>query len=580
MGNMGTNDNKQTKNLKLADAKLCEKAVFTLLRSEQLNSVLSMVSDGLWEWDVANGFFFINLRFSEILGYKYGEMPENKNTWTHLIHFEDYPIFSSYFEQEILNEDQKEVQIEFRIKCQTGIWKWVRLKGRVLEKNNYTGIHKMGGILIDLSYQKIIEDTLRENERRLMQQNEELLTVNEDLAEANIQMQEINRQLILAKEKAIESDKLKSAFLANMSHEIRTPLNGIVGFANMLKEPSLSRDAIDQYIQIINTSSFQLLAIIEDIIDISKIEAGEIKINTVRLHLNNLLDELYSVHELSINTSAVKLTLQTQFTSADDEILADGVRLRQVLTNLITNAIKFTTEGEIKFGYTVDKDFLVFYVSDSGIGIAKENQQLIFERFRQINNQEKGKNAGTGLGLSICKALVELMGGKIWIESELQKGTTFYFTLPLTRVSTNKVEMKEELPLSENIDWTGKTILIAEDEELNFIYLNELLNSYNCQIIWAENGNETVKKCEENSKIDLILMDLKMPILNGYEAARQIRKTHPNLPIIAQTAYAMTDDRQKALEAGCNNYITKPIDKTTLLEMINFFFSKELIPKA
>jgi PAS domain S-box-containing protein len=558
-------------------ARLCEKKVWGNLKTAQIASVFELITDGLWEWDIENNLFNFNSQFSEILGYRTGEITEQGNSWIHFIHPQNFAEVTEYFNK-LLTQTCSDVQIEFRSKCKNDTWKWLQLRGKVVDTDAKGLPLRMVGIQTDLSYQKMVEDTLKENERRLMQQNEELLTFNEELAEANCQMQEINRQLIVAKEKAVESDKLKSAFLANMSHEIRTPMNGIVGFANMLNDPCLTRDAITQYVQIINSSSYQLLAVIDDIIDFSKIEAGQVNIAPAKLQLNTVLNELYSIFKVNIKAE-IELKLHMALPNGLDEIFVDGVRLRQVLNNLIGNAIKFTPFGTIEIGYEVKTDTIEFFVSDTGIGIAPEFRDKVFDRFFQVNSQENGKNSGTGLGLAISKAIIELMNGRIWVESSTGNGSVFKFEIPMVVAPENSKPIEYPSTFGQDYDWAGKTILIAEDEEINYIFLFELLSIHNCEVIWANNGEMALKICTENANVDLVLMDLKMPIMNGYEATRQIRKFRPNLPIIAQTAYALTEDRLKAMDAGCNNYVSKPIDKSSLLEMINFFFAtKDSLP--
>lgn len=551
-------------------SRLCEKQVWGTLNANQLESVFEFLTDGFWEWDVIRNLFNFNRRFGEILGYDPGELPENPIVWEKILHSDDAVEVGGVFNT-LVDSGAEDIMVEVRLRSKNGNWKWLQLRGKVVERNHKGQAIRIIGTQTDVTYQKIIEDTLKENERRLMQQNEELITFNEELAEANTQMMEINRQLLAAKEKAIESDKLKSAFLANMSHEIRTPMNGIIGFANMLNEPDLPRESIHQFVEIINSSSYQLLAIIDDIIDFSKMEAGQVVILPTVVNLSKLLNEVHSVFNL-LKYEGVFLNLKLP--EFNDDIWIDGVRLRQILNNLLSNAVKFTVTGEINFGYTIVEDQLRFFVSDTGIGIRSEYHDKIFDRFFQVNTVENGKNSGTGLGLSISKAIVELMGGRIWLTSDGVNGSAFYFSVPLALVNEDVVDKTSANILKPFYDWSKKTILVAEDEELNYLLLEEILGELKCKIIWVNNGAEAVKACSENTEIDLVLMDLKMPILNGYEATMRIKKIRPLLPIVAQTAYALIEDRAKALEAGCNNYISKPINKTSMVEMVNFFFKK------
>ncbi len=407
-----------------------------------------------------------------------------------------------------------------------------------------------------------------EREHQLKFQNEELITLNDDLAESYRQIQIINEQMVLAKEQAEESDCLKSAFLANMSHEIRTPLNGIVGFAHMLTEKNLDSDSLNQYVSIINNCSYQLLTIIDDIIDISKIEAGQLKISNTLVNINTLLFELQSFYASNTDKANIEILIRPGMADENCNVLADPVRLRQVLNNLINNAIKFTPHGTIMFGYEVKRTSLEFFVSDTGIGIASEHLKVIFERFRQVENNETRNFGGTGLGLAISKALVNLMGGAIWVESNTNTGSTFYFRIPLNIMDDTRHRKPSKTRKHELLNLNGKTILIAEDEEFNYRFLEELLKKSGATILWAKDGIEAIEMCKQKQEIDLVLMDIKMPHMNGLEATKVIKQFNKNIQIIAQTAYAMANDREKAKDAGCDNYISKPIDKSELFTMI------------
>ena len=281
----------------------------------------------------------------------------------------------------------------------------------------------------DISFRKQIEQQLLEREYILTQQNEELRTLNDELAESNYQVVKINEQLRKANQKAIESDKLKSAFLANMSHEIRTPMNGIIGFASLLTTDN-DQESIHQYVSIINNCSHQLLTIIDDIIDISKIEAGQITLNPRKVHLNNLLNEVFIYYQTKINKSVI-LNIKNELPDDKCNIIVDSDRLRQIINNLMNNAIKFTHQGSICMGYNVNQNHIKFYVTDTGIGISPKDKKLIFKRFRQAEPAKTAIYGGTGLGLSISKALISLMGGEIRVKSQIDKGATFHFTLPL-----------------------------------------------------------------------------------------------------------------------------------------------------
>lgn len=380
-------------------------------------------------------------------------------------------------------------------------------------------------------------------------------------------LQKQNIELKLAKETAIESDNLKTAFLANLSHEIRTPMNGIMGFAELLRLPKITDQKRDKFIEVINTSCKQLLAIITDIIDISKIETNQVILAKSNFNLNNLLTNIHSNFIIRVQKEN-KIELKTCMGFPNDSccLETDPIKLQQVISNLVENAIKFTENGTVEFGYSVSSNNIVFYVKDTGIGIGKANYEIIFDRFRQVDMTQTRLKGGTGLGLSICKAYAKLLGGDIWLESEVGKGTTFYFSIPNTFV--NVKEQDEEIKIIDSIDLTGKKILVAEDDETNFLYIKMALEGTNAEIVHANDGVETVDYMKNHSDIDLILLDIKMPNKNGIDAAIDIRKTNKTIPIIAQTAYAFNEEKQMVLNTGVNAYLAKPIAKSDLLSVI------------
>ncbi|MEX2428747.1 MAG: PAS domain S-box protein, partial [Bacteroidales bacterium] len=388
------------------------------------------------------------------------------------------------------------------------------------------------------------------------------VAIKEDITERKKMIEE----LVTAKEKAEESDRLKTAFLNNISHEIRTPMNAIVGFSGILNDPGLLPEKRKQFTDMIIQSSDQLLAIIDDIISIASIEAGqkEIQQNEININLRCKLLKEQFFHKA--NDKNVTLSLKTML--ADDEafIITDATKLTQILNNLIGNALKFTPQGYVNFGYGVKDNQLEFYIEDSGIGIPLDMQELIFYRFRQVETTSKRNFGGSGLGLSISKAYVELLGGNIWLTSELGKGSTFYFTIPYKKANQEK---SPDIPSNMDLRFWIKTLLIAEDEDSNFMLLEELLSEKGIDIMRAANGVEAVELCKSSPNIDLVLMDLKMPVMDGYEATTRIKEFRPDLCIIAQTAYSTEVDRNKALAGGCSDFISKPINKELLLSTIN-----------
>jgi len=388
-------------------------------------------------------------------------------------------------------------------------------------------------------------------------------------------LMKIENDLKEARDRAKESDRLKTSFLANMSHEIRTPMNGILGFANLLRDPGLSEEKRDLYLKHIDHSSQQLLNIIDDIIDISKIESEQLKISNKPVRINGILDEIYSSFFHRIRGDApgqkkVAFNLKKGNNSHDFTIVTDDFRLSQVFNNLIGNAIKFTNEGQINFGYNLKENrYIEFFVSDTGIGIPNNKIRLIFDRFGQVNQTDSLQPTGTGLGLPISKSLVNLMGGEMWVESELGEGCTFYFTLPL--VVEDAVEDTRVLISNKTYNWSSKKILVAEDEELNWFFVKEMLRQTGAIVHRARNGHEVVELTRDMSP-DAILMDIKMPEMNGIEAARLIRAFNEEVPIIAQTAFVMAEEKEESLLAGCNHFVTKPLDRTTIMELIDSYF--------
>lgn len=373
-------------------------------------------------------------------------------------------------------------------------------------------------------------------------------------------------ELIEAKERAEESDRLKTAFLHNISHEIRTPLNSIVGFSSLLNEDERLNPDLRYFTDIMLKSSDLLLAIVNDIIDISSIEAGIIKTTLTDLHVNSLLSDLQGQFSKKAGEKGLNLSVSSMLPEGQDHIITDSSKLRQILINLINNAIKFTEKGDVSFGCRRINNYIQFSVRDSGIGVPDHLKEKIFERFFQAETPSSIFNDGTGLGLAISKSFVEHLGGAIWLESETGKGSEFRFTLPLKQVKQEMVNKEGSSPIELK---KQNRLLIAEDDEANFKLLAHLLEDRKLQIEWAENGFEAIEICDRNHGADLIIMDIKMPVMDGYTAARQIRDKYPGLPIVALTAFAFPSDNLKALESGFSDYLIKPFRKEKLFEIIN-----------
>lgn len=386
-------------------------------------------------------------------------------------------------------------------------------------------------------------------------------------------------ELIQAKEKAEESDRLKSAFLANMSHEIRTPMNGILGFASLLKEPELSGEQQQEYIQIIEKSGARMLSIINDIISISKIESGIQDIRLSETNINSQLQFIYDSFKLDADRKGLSLSFSCGLPDKLALIKTDYEKFYGILTNLIRNAIKYTDEGSVAFGYKQAGEFFEFYIKDSGIGIPKDRQEVIFERFIQADISNKMAKHGAGLGLSIAKAYTEMLGGQIWVESEDGIGSSFYFTLPRDYELRNKIQNKPEYPAKpvtepSHSSISGLKVLLAEDDEVSEMLMTISLEKICRDLLKAGNGQEAIEICRNHPDIDVILMDIQMPGISGYDATREIRKFNKDVIIIAQTAFAVAGDKEKALAAGCNSHLPKPIRQDELLRLLEEYFGK------
>lgn len=410
-----------------------------------------------------------------------------------------------------------------------------------------------------------------------------LVGISYDITE----MKRTEDALIKAKEKAEESDRLKSAFLANMGHEIRTPMNGIMGFSELLKNPTLTGEEQQVYVNIIEKSGTRMLNIINDLVDISKIESGLMSVNYAPCNINAQLEYIYSFFKPEAEGKGLIFSYVADLTENEAAIETDKEKINAILINLIKNAIKFTTSGSIEFGYILTRsvnednsDELEFYVKDTGVGVEVEQREIIFQRFRQGSESLNRDYEGAGLGLSISKSYVEMLGGKIWVEHNFDKdsrvnGSIFYFTLPYYPDKTEKQSVNIILEDKVvNNDSKTYNILIVEDDLASEILFSKIVRSLSKKIFKARTGKEAVETCKNTQEIDLILMDVKMPDMDGYEAARQIRLFDKNVIIIAQTAFAQSGEMEKALNAGCNDFITKPINKENLLFLIRKHLSR------
>ncbi len=482
---------------------------------------------------------FVNPKWSEISGLSMNEALGDG--WIKAVHPDDIEEIKN--EWKLATIENRTSETQYRFLLSDGSTKWV-LGRAVPEINENNQIIGYVGTITDITNLKLFE-----------------------------------KEQILLKEKAEESDRLKSAFLANMSHEIRTPMNGILGFAGLLKEAELSGEQQKKYIQIIEKSGARMLNIINDIVSISKIESGTLDINLTEVNINNQLQFIYDSLKLDADNKKLNLTYTCALTGKEAIIKTDNEKLYGILSNLVKNAIKYTDKGTIEFGYSKKGIEIEFFVKDSGIGIPKERRDAIFERFIQADIVDKMARQGAGLGLTISKAYVEILGGKIWVESEEAKGSTFFFTLPCninskgkSDILTDRILENEAKSISPKI--TGLKVLIAEDDEASEMLISIELSKFSREILKATNGIEAIETCRQHPDIDLVLMDIQMPVMNGYQATREIRKFNENVIIIAQTAFALTGDKEKSIEAGCNNHISKPIRQAELLALLKLYFTK------
>ncbi len=448
-------------------------------------------------------------------------------------------------------------------------------------------------ITIEFVRQKTYNELIESNNKKtfylnkVMDQQKEIISKSEKLKKANKELEqhhnhlenlvkERTKELEIAKDKAEESDRLKSAFLANMSHEIRTPMNVIIGFSSLLVDPESDEDLKEEMALHIKQNINSLLKLIENIISISAIEAGQIEAKIVRVNINDLLKDIHEDFKNSFNTEKLNFIYENEFARYTVETNTDSHHLYNILSNLLDNAFKFTESGEIRFGfrkYTEDKKpYIQFYVKDTGIGLNEEQQIQVFNRFTKAVNSKKKLYRGAGLGLSICKNLVKLLGGKIWVESQPDYGSVFKFNIPFDTSEINEKTIHVKEVSFNEYNWKNKSVLIVDDEPQNYSQLKIEFTKTGVKVYYANNGMEAVNTLK-NHNIDVVLMDIKMPVMNGLEATRVIRKDNPDIPIIAQTAFAMENDERACLEVACSAYLQKPIQKNQLFNILNKFLS-------
>lgn len=475
---------------------------------------------------------------------------------------EGFTRLTGYTEKEVIGKLSSEIEIwsipEDREKLISGL-----KKDGIVENLESLFRAKNGTLIPGLMSAKIIH----------LNNEPHILSVTREITERK----KMESELIESKEKAEEGNRLKTEFLNNLSHEIRTPMNGIMGFSELLDKPNLTVEKRRYFSKIIQNSSLQLLKIIDDILEISSLETKQLKLNEESFCLNDMLTELHSIFNLKSKEQSVPIYLKKGLNDYQSNISSDRAKLARIMGNLLENALKFTYEGFIEFGYYLEKNSLVLYVKDTGIGISPKNKEIIFERFSQEDKELSRKQGGLGLGLSISKENAQLLGGDIFLESEKGKGSTFYVRVPFKPVNLDQQTNEIESMDMHKGDNNKFTILVAEDEKVNYLYIEAVFGtetSFEYDLLHAKDGKEAVDICSENEKIDIVLMDIKMPVMNGHEATEKIKLLRPNLPVIAQSAYSTESDRQLAIKHGCDDFIVKPINRIKLIDIVHKYLKK------
>ncbi len=495
-------------------------------KNDLLEGLMDNVLIGISVWSTEGKLELVNKGFENLTAYTQEEIGNIEN-WFRLVYpDEGYRTLVMKDWQDSTKE--KEAIREFRICTKNGKYKDVEFRGSFLPDGRAIVS------LTDISQRKLDEKILLE-----------------------------------AKEKAEESDRLKSAFLANMSHEIRTPMNGIMGFAQLLREQTIREEDQQRYLSIIESSGQRMLGIINDLVNISKIEAGQMEVFREKISVLYQLEYLYNFFKPEAEKKGLDLSYTSNLVQGKDYLFTDREKLYAMLTNLIKNAIKFTNEGSIDFGCMLKNGVMRFHITDTGIGIPEDCQGAVFDRFVQADSRLVSAIEGSGLGLAITKAYAEMLGGSIWLESTEGQGTSFFFTIPVVHPKTMKVQGENKEADNDQSVLLTKTILIVEDDVMAQLFLQDFLQGKCERILVAKNGLEAVECVQNQPDIDLVLMDLKMPLMDGFTAARNIKKLRPEIKIIAQTAFAIQGDKEEALKAGCDDYVPKPINARDLLKKMN-----------
>ncbi len=534
------------------------------IMSSQTRLQLAVKSGGIgtWELDLTTHELFWDDPMFELYEIAPDQFQGVYEVWSRSLN----PLELERVEKELqlAIQGEKDFDTEFTITTGSGSVKNIKAFALTTFDEN-SGHEKIIGINYDITYQREHEAQLQLKNEEIAIQNEEYLVLNQTLQERVEEINKINVELKVAKELAEQSNQLKTAFLANMSHEIRTPMNSIIGFSQLLTQHPDTKN-IGRYTQIITNSAQQLLSLIDDIILYSRLQTGLIPLKEKEFTVYDLLNDVAQSFDLPKYQKGIVLEIQNSSDLLDMRVKADYDKIRQILTNLVSNSFKYTNEGRITIGSTIDGKKLKFFVKDTGIGIQKEELKQIFGRFFRGQEVERSNIRGSGLGLSIVKELVELMKGKISVISEKGVGSQFNFCVPLIEAPLSR---QIKMDFAPNLSLLEKCrILIAEDEESNFEYLVALLEDRVAGIDWAKDGQEAIQMAM-NQKYDVILMDIKMPGTNGLDATKVILKSKPDQLIIAQTAYAFSEEKNRALRIGCKAYLTKPIKENELLNTLS-----------
>lgn len=484
---------------------------------------------------------FTNSAYQELLGYHSDEI----NAWSMAEFFEhihpyDREAYKNHYQR--LRENGDSATIEYRFLLKDGEWIWCLAKDSIFEKSHEQAVKKYIGILIDITERKEMEQALLE-----------------------------------AKRKAEAANIYKNAFLTNMSHEIRTPMNGVVACSQLLDDDTLPAEERHQFIQIIQNSSRQLLRLIDDIIDIARMEAGELSIQYEHFQVREFVEDVFQSFQAVLNSHQQKtlgFELHAELPSLEVDMYSDRDRLQQVLMNLLGNAMKYSHQGSIQLHCFLRDDKVHFSVHDQGIGIPQEHFNSIFERFNQVEYRSRVKYGGQGLGLAICKGLLEQLGGSISVESEVNKGSIFRISLPLIPAFHQQELAKEKRlhckPLHAPL--AGKTVLLVDDEPNILHYLLKALEPCGAQLLCARNGEEALEIYRKTPRIDAVLMDIRMPLMDGIKATRELMKIDPKALVIIQSAFVMPEERDRSFAAGCKAYLTKPLDKDLLIHTLEQVF--------